>query len=60
MNSPGGNGPDVLEVRNALFSLSDAPGPTSSRRALAARGATVWATEGTAKALAALGSPLAR
>jgi phosphoribosylaminoimidazolecarboxamide formyltransferase/IMP cyclohydrolase len=49
------NGPGVLEVRTALFSLSDRTGAEGLAAALVERGATVWATEGTAKALAAHG-----
>jgi phosphoribosylaminoimidazolecarboxamide formyltransferase / IMP cyclohydrolase len=42
-------------VKNALFSLSDRAGAEGLAAALVERGATVWATEGTAQALAAHG-----
>ncbi len=48
-------GPAVLPVRNALLSLSDRAGAAELGRALVAGGATLWATEGTAAALAAEG-----
>jgi len=44
--------PDVLPIRNALLSLSDRAGAVALAQALAAQGATLWATEGTAGALA--------
>ncbi|MEP7027777.1 MAG: bifunctional phosphoribosylaminoimidazolecarboxamide formyltransferase/IMP cyclohydrolase [Candidatus Eisenbacteria bacterium] len=47
--------PDVLPIRHALFSLSDRTGADALAQALVARGATVWATEGTAKALVGAG-----
>ncbi len=46
---------DILPIRHALFSLSDRAGAADLARELAARGATIWATEGTARALAAAG-----
>ncbi len=49
------SGPDGLAVRHALFSLFDRAGAGELAAALVARGATVWATEGTAKALAETG-----
>jgi phosphoribosylaminoimidazolecarboxamide formyltransferase/IMP cyclohydrolase len=49
------NGPDVLPIKHALFSLSDRTGAEGLAAALVEHGATVWATEGTAKALAAHG-----
>ena len=48
-------GPDIVPVRNALLSLSDRTGAIELARALAAAGATLWATEGTADALRAAG-----
>jgi phosphoribosylaminoimidazolecarboxamide formyltransferase/IMP cyclohydrolase len=48
-------GPEVLRVGNALLSLSDRSGAADLARALADHGATLWATEGTARALAAEG-----
>ncbi len=48
-------GPDIVPVRNALLSLSDRTGAVELARALAAAGATLWATEGTADALRAAG-----
>ena len=49
------NGPEVLTIQHALFSLSDRTGAEGLAAALIERGATVWATEGTATALAAHG-----
>lgn len=42
----------LLSVRHALLSLSDRTGADVLARALAAQGATLWATEGTRTALA--------
>ena len=55
MSPSGSFGPDVVPVRNALFSLSDRTGAAGLARVLVERGATLWATEGTAAALAAEG-----
>ncbi len=52
-----GFGPSVLAVRHALFSLSERGGAVDLARALHERGATLWATEGTASALAEAGLP---
>ena len=48
-------GPAVLPIRNALLSLSDRTGAAALARALLDHGAVLWATEGTASALAAEG-----
>lgn len=50
-SGPGEPGPDLLPVRHALFSLSDRSGALELARTLAERGATIWATEGTATVL---------
>ena len=55
MSPLGTFGPDVVPVKNALLSLSDRTGAAGLARALVAAGATLWATEGTAAALAAEG-----
>ena len=58
MSAPGSFGPftpATLPLRHALLSLSDRSGAVDLARALVARGVTLWATEGTAAALAAEG-----
>ncbi len=58
MSAPGSLGPftpTTLAPRNALLSLSDRTGAVDLARALVAHGVTLWATEGTAAALAAEG-----
>jgi phosphoribosylaminoimidazolecarboxamide formyltransferase/IMP cyclohydrolase len=55
MSPAGSFGPEVFPVRNALFSLSDRTGAAALARVLVEGGATLWATEGTAAALAADG-----
>ncbi|MGH7725476.1 MAG: bifunctional phosphoribosylaminoimidazolecarboxamide formyltransferase/IMP cyclohydrolase [Candidatus Eiseniibacteriota bacterium] len=48
----------MLPVKNALFSLTERGGAVELARALHERGATLWATEGTARALEAAGLPV--
>ena len=51
-------GPAVLPVKNALFSLTERGGAVDLARALHERGATLWATEGTARAFESAGLPV--
>ena len=53
-----GFGPEILPVKNALLSLTERGGAVELARALHERGATLWATEGTARALEAAGLPV--
>ncbi|MEO6462327.1 MAG: bifunctional phosphoribosylaminoimidazolecarboxamide formyltransferase/IMP cyclohydrolase [Candidatus Eisenbacteria bacterium] len=48
-------GLEVAPIRNVLLSLSDRAGAVELARALVAAGATLWATEGTARALGEAG-----
>ncbi|HEX9905833.1 MAG TPA: bifunctional phosphoribosylaminoimidazolecarboxamide formyltransferase/IMP cyclohydrolase [Propylenella sp.] len=51
-------GPETLEIRRALISVSDKSGIAELARALAAHGAEILSTGGTAKALEAAGVPV--